>query len=340
VKQNDALPARLPLIEYLRGLAATAVAWFHLSNVYPTGWVQTTGSLGWLGVEAFFVISGFVIPHSIARSYSHYSTTHFPRYICRRLIRLEPPYVISMLMALALWHLSMLAPGFQGKPAPLDPWQISAHLFYLIPLTDYTWLQPVYWTLAYEFVFYLTIGLLFPLVGTDKTPAAWYFIAAAVAVAVIFDVLHARTLLFVIGIAVFRAREKIAADSMIELAILLTAGAMIAANEDIRIALVGVLAGGAIWAFPTFAFSGLLHRVLLWLGVCSYSIYLTHVPIGGRVVNFGRRYIEGPASEFLLSIAAFCISLLFAYLFMLVIERPAIALARCTKTTNIERVVV
>lgn len=67
---------------------------------------------------------------------------------------------------------------------------------------------------------------------------------------------------------------------------------------------------------------------LLGLGSISYSLYLTHVPIGGRVVNLGRRWIDGLEAEFALSVAALAVSITFAYGFMRLVERPAIQLAR------------
>jgi peptidoglycan/LPS O-acetylase OafA/YrhL len=60
----------------------------------------------------------------------------------------------------------------------------------------------------------------------------------------------------------------------------------------------------------------------------SYSLYLTHVPIGGRIVNLSRRYIDGTGFEILLSLGALGVSLTFAFVFMKLIERPAVELAR------------
>lgn len=70
---------KIAIVEVIRGLAALAVAWFHLTGTYPSGWVRASGSYGWLGVDAFFVISGFVVPYSIHRGFATYTVRDFPR---------------------------------------------------------------------------------------------------------------------------------------------------------------------------------------------------------------------------------------------------------------------
>jgi peptidoglycan/LPS O-acetylase OafA/YrhL len=50
MKAMDGTGRRLLAIEYLRGLASLAVAWFHLTNQYAMDWVRASGSLGYLGV--------------------------------------------------------------------------------------------------------------------------------------------------------------------------------------------------------------------------------------------------------------------------------------------------
>lgn len=128
----------LPIVEYLRGLAALSVTWFHLTNTYDPSWVQASGSFGWLGVEVFFVISGFIIPYSIYVLFPRYSLTDFPAFVMRRILRLEPPYLVSIMLVIGLWHISAIFPGFTGAMPPVDPWQVLAHIAYLIPMTDYT----------------------------------------------------------------------------------------------------------------------------------------------------------------------------------------------------------
>jgi hypothetical protein len=58
-------PKRVLSVEGLRGIASLSVAWFHLTNTYQWGIVRASGSWCWLGVEAFFVIFGFVIPYAL-----------------------------------------------------------------------------------------------------------------------------------------------------------------------------------------------------------------------------------------------------------------------------------
>lgn len=328
----------LPIVEYLRGLAALSVAWFHLTNTYDTSWVRASGSFGWLGVEVFFVISGFIIPYSISVLFPRYSLTDFPTFVMRRILRLEPPYLASIMLVIGLWQISAMVPSFTGAAPPVDPWQAMAHIAYLIPMTDYTWYQPVYWTLAYEFAFYIIIGLAFPFVCVAGRRLMWCVAAALLIGFVWAGLAPPRTLLFVMGIAVFRAIRE---PSERPLTMLIVVGAFAAiARFDFQIATVGLLTAVMLYlgGGRRVEISGFLGSTLLGLGAISYSLYLTHVPIGGRVVNLGRRWIDGLEAEFALSVAALAISIAFAYGFMRLVERPAIQLAR--KFTMTSRVAV
>lgn len=61
----------------------------------------------------------------------------------------------------------------------------------------------------------------------------------------------------------------------------------------------------------------------IWLGTISYSLYLIHVPVGGKVVNLGKRYVESQTGELLVSLLALVVSVATAYVFYLMIERPS-----------------
>lgn len=316
----------LPVVDYLRGLAALLVAWFHLTNTYEPSWVRTSGSLGWLGVEVFFVISGFIIPFSISLLFPHYSLIDFPAFFMLRVLRLEPPYIASIILVVGLWQISAMVPGFGGTQPLFDLWQGMAHIAYLIPFTDYAWYQPVYWTLAYEFAFYITIGLTFTLVCLPQRQLAWCAVVTAMIGLVLAGMAPPRVLLFVMGIAIFRAFREPSERFLTLWIVLLSAGVI--ACFDPLIAAVGLSTTAILYCFRHAEIGGLLGVILLKLGALSYSLYLTHVPIGGRVVNLGRRWIDGAGAEFALSLAALLVSIAFAYAFMKLVERPAMQLAR------------
>jgi peptidoglycan/LPS O-acetylase OafA/YrhL len=64
-------------------------------------------------------------------------------------------------------------------------------------------------------------------------------------------------------------------------------------------------------------------RPLVWLGTISYSLYLLHVPIGGRVMNFLERFSEFGFVQLLSVPLALAVSLFVAWIFFLLVEKPS-----------------
>ncbi len=318
---------RILVVEYLRGLAALGVAWFHLTNTYQPGSVRHSGSYGWLGVEVFFVISGFIVPYSISLAYPNYSLKDYPNFCARRLLRLEPPYVASIFLVVVLAFISALVPGFKGRPLQLSPGQIASHLFYLVPFTSRKWLQPVYWTLAWEFAFYVTFGLLFPLFGGRRAARAFLVLSGILVGAVSLSLVNERALLFVLGIAAYRLLTT-ARTEVWSLALIVAGSAVAIARVQPVIAIVGIITALLIGCFPRVVLRGAAGRILEFLGLISYSLYLVHVPVGGRVVNLGARFIDGELQQLVLSLCALMVSIAAAWVFMRLVERPAITWAR------------
>jgi len=150
-------------IVFLRAVAASAVAWYHFVFYNPDylqpGFLKTYGLYGQLGVEVFFIISGFVIPWALHSA--GYQLKNIGRFLVKRIIRLDPAYLVVILMFLLLDYLSTLAPMFAGKPYAFDAPRTFLHLFYLNAFFSYPWLNPVFWTLAVEFQYYLFMSLFF-----------------------------------------------------------------------------------------------------------------------------------------------------------------------------------
>lgn len=318
---------RLRAIDRVRGGAALAVAWFHLTNAYG-GPVGVSGSLGWLGVDCFFVVSGFVIPLSLHRI--GYTIGRFPAFMARRLVRLEPPYLVSIVVVVALHYASALAPGFGGRGPDYAAAQVALHLLYLIPFSDHAWISPVYWSLAYEFAFYGLAGLLFPVLWRRPVGLTVVLICAASVLVEAAGSDPPRIPLFLMGVAA--ARHRLGHDSRRAFGLCLACAAAVMAAE--RGLLAGSLSGDASLSAAAGCATALLAsagtatgRRPPWLGRISYSLYLTHVPVGGRVVNLGRRFVEGPVQECLLSLVALGVCLAFAEAFHRLFERPSARLS-------------
>ncbi len=311
-------------IQALRGLASLAVAWYHLTGEYDSI-AKQFGSLGWLGVEVFFVISGFVIPLSIWNSGQTYTLGKFPGFMAKRIVRIEPPYLASVVMVIVLWEVTEHIPGYAGKPYVFDLVGVLAHIAYLVPLTGSEWLQPVYWTLAWEFVFYLFAGLCFRFISGKMI--FWWGLLIGLIVAVL-NGLPSVSLLFVIGIATFRGMTGIDRWYSAVAAMALAAGAMCYVGNAAHAA-VGAGTAMFIYLLYDFQLKGKLGRALIWIGTVSYSLYLVHVPIGGRVVNLGRRFVpDFWADELMLSVSALAVSLVAAALFYRLVEAPSIRASR------------
>lgn len=203
--------------------------------------------------------------------------------------RLEPPYIISVLLVVCLWELSAQAPGFAGASPDWSLLQILSHIAYAIPLTSFDWLQPVYWTLAYEFVFYILAGLLFTVIG-HLDFNRWPLLAALVIIASLGGFLPPLGLLFIMGIAVFR-RIALFEGRLKTILVLAASGGAMAILEHGLQASVGILTSLCILITASLNLTTRVWRPFLWLGTISHSLYLVHIPVGGRVVNLLGRFI-------------------------------------------------
>src|SRR6476620_2186971 len=109
------LPNRLRGIDALRGAAALGVVFYHAvdqsqkvvpNNLfqYPIRFVQFTSSFGYIGVFLFFVISGFCIHLQWARAKAAGTEpdSRFGAFWKRRIRRLYPPYIITLLLFLLI----------------------------------------------------------------------------------------------------------------------------------------------------------------------------------------------------------------------------------------------
>lgn len=145
-------------IQYLRGLAALAVVFCHFgSHLYSYRNLSNILSFGQNGVFVFFLISGFIIVYSLIQS--NYKVGQFFNFLLKRSIRIDPAYIVAILLTLALFKVLTYIPSYRGAKFHFIPAQFLANIFYVIPFTKYRFYLNVSWTLCIEFQFYLLIGI-------------------------------------------------------------------------------------------------------------------------------------------------------------------------------------
>ena len=307
---------RIGVINALRGFAALAVAWGHF--VAGQGkYLGLSGKYGYLGVEIFFVISGFVIPWSLYRS--SYSLRQYPRFLVKRNIRLYPPYVASIAISILATNL-VLAPLFHISKISFSARDLLLHLGYLNDMAHVPWVNVVYWTLAIELQWYLLIGVLFPLLASTRRTARF---AVTVALMLAYYTVYWDRLvfhylpIFLIGVFVFQYRARIIdAREMLGLLVVMTY-AMLRLSGWL-VPLVAVPTGLLI------AFASLQSRTADRVGDVSYSLYLLHLPIGVSVIGCLSHTLPYAGSYIgLLDVIGVAASMGAAWLMYQVIERPS-----------------
>jgi peptidoglycan/LPS O-acetylase OafA/YrhL len=308
----------------LRGVAAFAVAWFHFTNGQPTflpedSLLKVSGAYGYLGVAVFFVISGFVIPYSL-------DGAKFPdctkKFFSRRIWRIYPPYLIAIAITIALTAASSLMPGSNAAMPSLSLSTIIGNLTYTAPWIGEEWLSPIFWSLAIEIQFYLVVVAFAPVLLSKNR-------------IVIFATL------FVVSCFSF-----VPANKTFLLWYLPTFGAGICwyLYFTNRLSMTDAAAQGLGFAFVAWFTMGLAYAlaialalaamaiplrrsvpILSFLGTISYSIYLLHSPIGGRVINLATRLPNVLIIKLVALALAVTASIAAAYLMWRFIELPASA---------------
>lgn len=93
---------RIPALDGVRGLAALMVLFCHFWfwDVWKSHWWYEVAHSGWLGVDLFFVLSGFLITGILLDTKGR--PGYFSRFYQRRLLRIFPLYYFSILLSFAV----------------------------------------------------------------------------------------------------------------------------------------------------------------------------------------------------------------------------------------------
>lgn len=309
---------QLKNINILRGIAAISVTYFHLSNsANLSKGIASSGHFGFLGVEVFFVISGFILPYSMYKR--GYAVADFYTFMKKRILRIYPAYLFIILIAVVLMALSK---------RPIPDWKVLIpHLIYFNSILGKPWISPVFWTLALEFQFYVVIGLLFS-AFTSKSHLLLLFVIGSILAGAFL--LSSSFLphwfgMFALGLILFRKIE-------------LKMPTFLFWGVTFSLTLFIAYVNGPLEAFTcicTVLFllyipvnkETFLSKIFLWLGSISYSLYLTHWDFGRLGVAIFRHVPLIGKSEYIRLFFGLGLSLIVAYIFYCLIEKPFIRLS-------------
>jgi peptidoglycan/LPS O-acetylase OafA/YrhL len=178
----SALPAHLPALDGVRGLAILAVA-VHMLCLLASPpdalgrALSTLFAYGWMGVQLFFALSGFLITGILLDTRG--AEGHLGSFYARRLLRIFPLYYGTLALAfLLLPALGAVPPAIEhDRPHQLWLWAYVSNWAAGTPAASEAF--PHFWSLSVEEQFYL----LWPFALLRLAPRGCLRLCAGVAVA-------------------------------------------------------------------------------------------------------------------------------------------------------------
>jgi peptidoglycan/LPS O-acetylase OafA/YrhL len=318
-------------LDYLRGFAAISVCLFHFTDkldyLPSTDVFKNIFSWGHYGVEIFFIISGLVIPYSMEKG--KYTLSKIGTFFKKRIIRIEPPFLISILLALALNYATTLSPVYKGNPFSIDYLQLSYHVGYLNAFMGKDWINPVCWTLAIEFQYYILIALIFPLLSHKRLLVCVATLIAFNALSPLFsrNYVFNFAIFFTVGIVLYRyvvGKLNIFEAFILSIPVIYVLFIQYTHKEFL------VTIATCLFILAPFKRTS----IGIFLGNISFSLYLLHFPIGLRVINLTQRFVETQSLRQMMILTALFISIAAAYIYYIYIEKPFKDLAQRVQYTS------
>ncbi len=156
------------ILDGLRGVAALVVVAFHLFEAHATSHFDQMLNHGYLAVDFFFLLSGFVIGYAYDDRWTKMSVGTFFK---RRLVRLQPMIILGMIIGAVCYYFqgSTFWPMIDGMPV----WKmllimlIGCTLFPVSPSMDirgWSEMHPLNgpaWSLFFEYIANILYALIF-----------------------------------------------------------------------------------------------------------------------------------------------------------------------------------
>lgn len=306
--------AEIPALTGLRALLAWWVAIYHLTipelaPLPPDGWLEPLRANGYLAVDGFFVLSGFILAYVYRDAFIRPEPGTYARFLIARLARIYPVHLAMTLVVAALLGAMVLGTGFQPRVA--ERFSMRELLLHLSLLHGWgfsrmlAWNYPS-WSISAEWFAYLCFPLVHRMVLRDdsRLRAALIALAALAGLAAFERFGPNRSLSYTYEFALVR----IGFEFVLGAALLMLARRWLdSPPQGARLRPHGALAFAAalasVFVLPDAATVGLIALVILFLshprdalaaplgtrrmvygGETSYAVYMTHAIIQGVAI--------------------------------------------------------
>lgn len=315
-------PDRLMGIDALRGFCIIMVVFFHYLAGVNSFYLNFPRDIqlhfpGWLGVDLFFIISGYCIAMTALSSNS------VADFLAKRFARIYPAYVFCGLITCVSYVFFDLP---DREVTVIGAIKNLLGLNVLLPMRA---IDGVYWSLIVEIKFYLLFALFYYFLGRTpiKLVTAWLIFCIIGWAAVTLDIpvkgkfIFPYSLMFLVGMVLY---YRAILPTWLQIAAFSLAGIVIVMTEryaDVVPYALGMLAIGVIVLTHE---RRMYLTPLCWLGAISYSWYLIHQNVGLIIIRelnaMGLYAISIPS--------AVGITLAIAYFSYRMVEGPYRTLAR------------
>jgi len=292
-------------IQFLRGVSISLVVAYHAELI----------SFGYLGVDMFLTISGFVITTSLLGDSSRSASTQLKMFFTRRAKRILPPLFGAVLL-IAL--ISLLVEPLGSTQRKTSEHLVSALLFVAnfshasaeggYFATESKELLTLHlWSLSLEEQFYVLFPLLVVVVARFSRQGSarrrlcqavfplllaslvWnclevYLWSEGSGTRASFFMLQSRAWQFLVGslVALIESRHRVRAGGVLAPIVLVavgvlgpTSGGEVVGRLIVALLVVVVISGDGVSTWESFRIT----RLFVWLGDRSYSLYLVHWPL-------------------------------------------------------------
>jgi len=285
------ISSRINELDSLRAIAAMSVMLFHYTYGFNHSDTHTFFHKGFMGVELFFVVSGFVIFMTLK------NTKRPKQFIVSRFARLYPAYWFSVVLSLIIFSIpfffnTQLQPNY--KVNSIDTLKFLSNLTMFQSYFGIEDIDGAYWTLSVELTFYIIMLYLFIIRKIEKVEYyGWIYVLLLFLTYKYFkgvdlNFIH-YGLFFLSGILFFNIynegldlRKKYLQYSLLFLTFIFNIKYFYRdlSEQLIVLAIYVVFTLLALHKLEWFRF-----KPLVFLGQISYSMYLLHENIGSVVFN-------------------------------------------------------